>query len=329
MKKLFFLPFFLTMSLALTAQTLNQDYLNYIEKYKQAAVNQELTHKIPASITLAQGLLESGAGKSALAVQANNHFGIKCHSTWTGDTFTQDDDAANECFRKYASAEESYEDHALFLMKARYQQLFQLDITDYKGWARGLKECGYATDANYAPKLIKLIEDYDLVSITEAAKYSKESKTTAATVAAAEKASQTAAATSSTKSSSKSSTSTKKSRTSKKSTKTSSSKSATTTSSEQTTAVSSAADEVVSSSFRGDRKINPSQVAAVDLYVGHTVRRQGLRRYVIAEPGDTYKGIAAEFNIELRRILRYNRASEYTKPTKGQKVWLNCKAPQK
>ncbi|MBQ0034213.1 MAG: glucosaminidase domain-containing protein, partial [Bacteroidales bacterium] len=175
MKKLLFLPLCL-LSVVLMAQTTNADYLAYIEAYKQAAVNQELTYKIPASITLAQGLLESGAGKSPLAKEANNHFGIKCHSDWTGATFTQDDDAVGECFRKYDSAEQSYEDHAKFLLKPRYQKLFSLPITDYKGWARGLKECGYATDPNYAPKLIKLIEDYDLVAITEANKYSKESK---------------------------------------------------------------------------------------------------------------------------------------------------------
>jgi len=314
------------MSVTLMAQSLNQDYLNYIEAYKQAAVNQELTHKIPACITLAQGLLESGAGKSTLAVEANNHFGIKCHSDWTGETYTHTDDAVNECFRKYSDAAQSYEDHALFLMKARYQKLFDLDIKDYKGWARGLKECGYATDVNYASKLIKLIEDYDLVAITEATAYSKESKSVAAQA-------ETTAKTSTVSTAKKSTTTTKK-----KSTKTSTSKTSTTARKEQQAKAqqtvdgafqqAETADEPVSRSY-ADRKINASQVAAVDLYVGHTVRHQGIRRYVVAEAGDTYKGIAAEFNIELRRILRYNRASEYTKLTKGQKVWLNCKAPKK
>lgn len=326
------------MSVSMMAQTLNQDYIAYIEKYKQAAVNQELTHKIPACITLAQGLLESGAGKSELAVQANNHFGIKCHNTWTGETYTHNDETLNECFRKYASAEESFEDHAIFLEKPRYQKLFELEITDYKGWARGLKECGYATDVNYAPKLIKIIEDYDLVAIAEAAKYSKESKKVAA---AAEKAASTVESATKQTVSKTSGTSTKTSTsTKKKSTKSSTSGKSSTRKAQQEKAqktvdgafqqpvVSTEDADAVSKSFR-DRKINPSQVASVDLYVGHDVKKLGIKRYVVAAPGDTYKGIAAEFNIELKRILRYNHANEYSKLTKGQKVWLNCKGPKK
>ncbi len=145
---------------------LNQAYLDYIEQYKKIAVEQEKAHKIPACITLAQGLLESGAGKSELATKANNHFGIKCHSDWTGETYTHDDETASECFRKYRKAKDSYEDHSLFLLRPRYASLFQLPITDYKGWAHGLRQCGYATDPTYAAKLIKLIEDYQLAETT-------------------------------------------------------------------------------------------------------------------------------------------------------------------
>lgn len=319
-----------SMLFSAAAQSLNQDYLRYIDTYKQAAVNQELIHHIPACITLAQGLLESGAGKSSLAVEANNHFGIKCHSTWTGETFTHDDETANECFRKYANAEESFEDHAVFLEKPRYQPLFALDITDYKGWARGLKECGYATDPNYAPKLIKLIEDYDLVAVTEAVKYSKESKSVAK--AAEKKAEQSASTVSSAvkpASSTAQTTSASKSSSSKKSSRKSKTQKAqqTVDGAFKQPAVQQP-DEVVAKSFK-DRKINPSQVAAVDLYVGHPVKKQGVKRYVVAQAGDTYKGIAAEFNIELKRILRYNGANDYSKPAPGQKVWLNCKAPKK
>ncbi len=120
-------------------------------------------HRIPASITLAQGLLESGAGKSKLAVEANNHFGIKCHNNWNGETIRIDDDEKNECFRKYPSPEMSYEDHSQFLItRNRYASLFELETTDYKGWAHGLKAAGYATNPKYAPQLIKLIEDYKL-----------------------------------------------------------------------------------------------------------------------------------------------------------------------
>lgn len=117
---------------------------------------------IPASITLAQGLLESGAGTSELATEANNHFGIKCHGDWNGPTMGHDDDKPNECFRVYESAEQSFEDHSDFLLRKRYAPLFELDITDYKGWAKGLKKCGYATSPTYAQKLTAIIERYGL-----------------------------------------------------------------------------------------------------------------------------------------------------------------------
>jgi len=117
---------------------------------------------VPASITLAQGILESGSGKSKLAAEANNHFGIKCHDTWNGATMHLDDDAPNECFRKYKSVEQSFEDHSIFLKKPRYEELFALEITDYKGWAQCLKKCGYATSPTYAKNLIDLIEKHEL-----------------------------------------------------------------------------------------------------------------------------------------------------------------------
>jgi cytidylate kinase len=119
-------------------------------------------YRIPASITLAQGLLESGAGKSTLARDANNHFGIKCHSDWTGKRVYRADDGPNDCFRHYKKADDSYEDHSRFLLRERYAALFGLDIRDYRAWAKGLQQCGYATDKAYANKLIKLIEDYEL-----------------------------------------------------------------------------------------------------------------------------------------------------------------------
>lgn len=135
----------------------------YINTYKDIAIGKMIDFKIPASITLAQGLLESGNGNSKLAVEANNHFGIKCHMGWTGDTFIQDDDAKNECFRKYKTAEESFSDHSLFLStRDRYAFLFELDIKDYKAWAEGLKKAGYATNPNYPKLLINLIERYEL-----------------------------------------------------------------------------------------------------------------------------------------------------------------------
>ena len=136
----------------------------YVEKYKDIAIKEMLENGIPASITLAQGLLESDAGNSALAMYANNHFGIKCHGDdWKGETYIQDDDKKDECFRKYKMAEESYDNHSEFLKsKGRYAFLFELRKTDYKGWAEGLHDAGYATDPSYADRLIKLIEDLKL-----------------------------------------------------------------------------------------------------------------------------------------------------------------------
>ncbi len=135
----------------------------YIKKYSQMAVQEMIRSGVPASITLAQGMLESGNGLSKLATKGNNHFGIKCHKGWEGKTMRVDDDAPNECFRVYASVADSYKDHSDFLRyRDRYKFLFDLERTDYKGWAYGLKKAGYATDPGYSTKLIKYIEDYEL-----------------------------------------------------------------------------------------------------------------------------------------------------------------------
>ncbi|MFH1320168.1 MAG: glucosaminidase domain-containing protein [Bacteroidota bacterium] len=135
----------------------------YIAKYKNDAIKEMLMHHVPASITLAQGMLESANGNSPLAVYANNHFGIKCHKGWEGLTFIQDDDTKDECFRKYSSVLESYNDHSEFLRnRSRYALLFKLKKTDYKGWAEGLKKAGYATNPKYPQLLIDIIEKYKL-----------------------------------------------------------------------------------------------------------------------------------------------------------------------
>jgi hypothetical protein len=135
----------------------------YIKTYAPLAVEQMACFGIPASITLAQGLLESSNGNSELAVKANNHFGIKCSNSWTGEGYRHDDDAPQECFRVYNSVLESYIDHSLILMERKwYQSLFELDMKDYKAWAHGLKKAGYATNPKYADLLIEIIEKYDL-----------------------------------------------------------------------------------------------------------------------------------------------------------------------
>lgn len=141
----------------------NQNYVNYINRYSKLAVQNMYKYRIPASITLAQGLLESNAGMSQLALKANNHFGIKCGGTWSGPSMAFDDDAPGECFRSYNSPESSYYDHSVFLTtRSRYAFLFNYPTTDYKNWARGLKKAGYATNPAYANTLISLIERYNL-----------------------------------------------------------------------------------------------------------------------------------------------------------------------
>jgi len=136
---------------------------NYISKYSSAAVDEMERYGIPASITLAQGILESGNGESRLAVEGKNHFGIKCHSNWNGETIIEDDDEKGECFRKYDKVADSYRDHSLFLTeRGRYSFLFEYKRTDYKKWAKGLKKAGYATNPKYPSLLIDLIERYEL-----------------------------------------------------------------------------------------------------------------------------------------------------------------------
>lgn len=136
---------------------------DYIDGFKDIAKQNMKEYGIPASIILAQGILESGAGNGRLCTEANNHFGIKCHKEWNGPSITHDDDAAQECFRKYNDPAESYRDHSLFLTsRSRYNGLFKLDKGDYEGWAKGLKSAGYATDPKYPAKLISIIERYEL-----------------------------------------------------------------------------------------------------------------------------------------------------------------------
>ena len=170
MRRLLFIIIGLLSWGSLTAQN---RYQQYIEQYRDIAIEQMLKWKVPASITLAQGLLESAAGQSTLATKGNNHFGIKCHG-WTGRTIYRDDDLQNECFRAYSSAYESYEDHSRFLATGqRYRSLFSLKITDYEGWAKGLMAAGYATNPRYAQSLIDIIKNYNLSQYDKAHSYDK------------------------------------------------------------------------------------------------------------------------------------------------------------
>ena len=161
MKHLFILILFAVSQFLLAQKKMTPE--EYIAAYKEDAVKEMYLHKVPACITLAQGMLESGNGNSPLARNANNHFGIKCHKEWGGETYIMDDDSAGECFRKYNDVLESYSDHSMFLFsRSRYASLFELNINDYKGWCYGLKAAGYATDPKYPQRLIELIEKYKL-----------------------------------------------------------------------------------------------------------------------------------------------------------------------
>jgi LysM repeat protein len=157
--------FCLTFSIGLNASS-NLSRKEYVSVYEKIAIQQMNQYKIPASITMAQGILESGSGNSTLAKTANNHFGIKCHTDWKGEKVYLDDDAKNECFRSYSKVEDSYIDHSMFLTtRKRYESLFSYSVSDYKAWSHGLKAAGYATNPKYAEELIKLIEDLELYKL--------------------------------------------------------------------------------------------------------------------------------------------------------------------
>ena len=157
--------------------TYKETVILYIENYSPIAKEEMLQYGIPASITLAQGILESGAGRGELSAKSNNHFGIKCHKGWTGERVYHDDDKLQECFRKYKDPKYSFRDHSLFLtQRSRYNDLFKHKKDDYKSWAKGLKKAGYATDPKYPDKLIRIIETYELFVYDEDVLGKKKSK---------------------------------------------------------------------------------------------------------------------------------------------------------
>jgi len=167
--KLFGFLFFFFMGLQ-TAMAQTDKTIAYINEYKDIAIQEMIRTGVPASITLAQGILESSCGQSDLCKKSNNHFGIKCKNDWTGDRVFHDDDLKHECFRSYPNAAASFQDHSNFLKnRPYYQSLFQLNPTDYEGWAYGLKKAGYATEKDYAQRLIELIQRYNLNDYTEIA----------------------------------------------------------------------------------------------------------------------------------------------------------------
>lgn len=248
---------------------------DYVSIWSNVAVEQMQLYRIPASITIAQGILESGNGNSPLATEANNHFGIKCHD-WTGDKYFMNDDAPNECFRKYESAEQSYLDHSKFLKgKTRYAKLFELKIDDYKGWSYGLKEAGYATSPTYATRLIDVIERLKLYQYDE-----KSGDQIGQELLAQDLKKQEAEKSAAVKTPSSSSTkgATSKTNATPKGTATTAKNSSTVALNESTIA-----------DNRHDVQLNKNEV-----------------KFIVAKKGDTYRKIADEFDMGMWQLYNYN-----------------------
>lgn len=275
------------------AQNRLKPYDEYISEYAEIAIKQQKLHGIPASITLAQGLLESGAGKSEMALNSNNHFGIKCHNNWKGKTVTHFDDGVNSCFRKYNKVEDSFEDHSAFLVQgARYRFLFQMDINDYKGWANGLQKAGYATDRSYADKLIRIIETYDLNNLSKRGSTAKVDKP-------------------------------KKEKKAKRERKVSvrDVKERIDTSSTNPLftedLIKKARDYHAMEPYASGTVINPLST--------HMVQYIGTTPYIIAGYGDSFTSIAEEFGIGKRGIIKNNDFETDHKLIPGEKVFLDKK----
>ena len=233
----------------------------YIEKYAETAVREMKATGIPASITLAQGCLESGNGNSTLATKANNHFGIKCHKNWKGKTIRHDDDEKNECFRSYRNADESFRDHSDFLRYSdRYAALFNLELTDYKGWAYGLQKAGYATARTYAESLIRIIEENELY------RYDKLDR--------------------------------------------------------------KAREELPPTPMEAEFSTAFKPYPGHKLYtasLGREIRTTNGVAWIIAREGDTYAGLAKEFNLFRGEILRFNDRSRNTALQPGEVVYVEAK----
>ena len=233
----------------------------YIEKYAETAVREMKATGIPASITLAQGCLESGNGNSTLATKANNHFGIKCHKNWKGKTIRHDDDEKNECFRSYRSADESFRDHSDFLRYSdRYAALFNLELTDYKGWAYGLQKAGYATARTYAESLIRIIEENELYRYDTLDRKARE---------------------------------------------------------ELPPTPMEAEFSTAFKPYPGHKLYTAS--------LGREIRTTNGVAWIIARDGDTYAGLAKEFNLFRSEILRFNDRSRNTALQPGEVVYVEAK----
>ena len=299
-------------ALMLTQLSADSAYEKYVQKWASTAVREMYRSGVPASITLAQGMLESRCGLSALASEGNNHFGIKCHSDWKGKSMKVDDDRKGECFRVYDSADESFRDHSDFLRyRDRYKFLFDYDVTDYKAWAYGLKKAGYATDPAYPTKLIKLIEDYglsrfDTAASAESVEDSPESAPEAApevsspqedkaSVKAAQKAAQKAA-----KARAKASKAKKKKK-------------------------AEVREEIPVSPLQLEEAVAVQASEKFSFSLSRTLMSKNGVTFIYARKGETYESIAKANNLFLKEILKFNDASQSSSLHAGDIVYLQQK----
>ena len=262
----------------------------YIDQYYPLAVLEMQRTGVPASITLAQGLLESGAGLSPLATVANNHFGMKCHNDWHGATYHTDDDQANECFRAYPSAADSYRAHSDFLRgRAHYKALFDLDPTDYKGWAHGLRRAGYATDPGYATRLINLIEDFQLYRYDTMTENDLLAAAVATAAGAAETAPEQPAPSHTVR--------------------------------EEPVRMKQAAEPAV--------MLRPEDYKeSVSLSLQRPVYMMNGARYIRAVEGESWASLAAEYRFSVQQLLRFNDLDRPVALTPGMIVYLDRKKAQ-
>ncbi len=262
----------------------------YIEKYKHLAIADQEAYGIPASIKMAQAILESDAGNSRLAVQANNHFGIKCKSTWKGETIPHDDDAPQECFRKYPTAEDSFRDHADFLSNsARYERLFALDPMDYKAWAQGLKDCGYATSPQYPQLLINMIERHELYKLD--VEQPMAAHTVSGPVASAPPPVMPAY------------------------------DGPPTREPEQITLTSGPLPDSLRARVDIDNYAVSARAAG-----GYPVYHNNGSEFVVARRGDTYETVAATMGLKAKRLRKLNDAGTWGQPNAGEQVYIRPKA---
>ncbi len=317
------------------SQAQNPDIIRYINTYKFIAIKEMQRTGVPASITLAQGILETQAGSSDLVKSSNNHFGIKCKNTWIGDKVYHDDDERGECFRAYSNAEDSYRDHSDFLKNSpRYAFLFKIDPADYRGWAKGLKKAGYATNPKYPQLLMKYVEDYDLQVYTLIAQGKKSIADEAPMYAVAGNMTAPPIATVQT-------------------TYGISVNSTTRTGpplpeanypeemfeinntkvlfAKQGSSLLAIAEQygiryshlIDFNELPDDEDILPADQL---LYLQRK-RKQGQKEYHVALPGETYYDIAQREGVRLKSLLEYNRAEETVLPQEGQKIYLQKNAP--